>query len=143
MTKDQILEKNSNAKSLRDLCEVVFDTVQLLHTDPTFSLPERGNNTPYKSLRWTPRFSVAPRPYIGSKAYTMVQVAKFLGRLQDRGKGVDKADDDIRTAFSFLSARENNLITTDFLLSELTEFSRDFNKQTAKKLRKAVQDKVQ
>lgn len=125
---EELLKLNTNAQNLRDLCEVIVRVLQALHNNPDFKLPSTSRSS--LSL-WTPSFCKRVAPEENSRPYTVNGVAAFLGRLQSDGR----ADEAVRTCFTFLAAAEQELITPEFLL-QVSGLSDKHIRWAAQELRK-------
>lgn len=110
MSPQEILQCNSETKTLRDLVTVVIECVIAIH-EGRLVLPRPGPKTRKTCVRHTPGFTPGKRPAGRSVQYTALQIATFLNRTQNMGpRRPRKADRDIRAVLNFLALVEKQEI---------------------------------
>src|SRR5437899_283684 len=108
---EKLQENNAAVLSMKDLLDLVFDTVVLYSTGEIEFEPLHAR-CPRRSLRYAPSFVRGLRPIRGPvKPYVPAQVAKFLQRTVDVGRKNKKSDLSLKIVFDVLEAFQAHIIT--------------------------------
>ena len=131
-----ILRDNESAKKLSELIPIIIRVIAAYQADQ-IDLPKTGVRSHGEYVMWSP--SVIPnrqRPTTHSRAFTMMQVATLLQRLQTSVGRRKKADRSVTSAFALLRQFEQGnldpatfeLLATGLSLRGQLELARKLSK---------------